>query len=437
MLEMRSSQPVTLDLSAALADIVGAEHVRHDPDELARYAVDGIVPQAVVSPASPEEVSQVLALADGIGAGVIPRGRGTKMGLGAIPRRADLVLSLARLNRIVEHDALNLTVTAQAGVRLADLQERLARADQFLPLDPPYAEATVGGVVAANASGPRRLGYGTARDLVLGLKAVLPDGTLIRAGGQVMKNVAGYDLVKLFIGSLGTLGLITEVTFRLFARPEADKTFLVSRLGELDEAVSLALRLLDLKLQPSALEVISPEEGDYSVGVRVEGATEAVEWQIREMGRVCREGAGGGVEVLEGEGQSRWWRFGEESRISHPVVCKVSVVISEVGRAMGGAREEAREQGLPCALQAHVGSGIVYACLAEASPERLAQTIEGLRVQAIRLGGHLVVESAPPSVKERVSVWGPPRADWPVMAALKAQFDPYGILNPGRFVGGI
>src|ERR687898_581885 len=184
-------------------------------------AVDGVPVARLARPGSVEEASQVLRAAAEDGLAVVFAGGASKLRLGNPPERADLLVSSERLDQVLEHAAGDLVVRAQAGVRLADLQAALAPAGQWLALDPPEPGSTLGGVVAANASGPRRLRYGTVRDLIIGITVVLADGTVARAGGKVVKNVAGYDLAKLFCGSLGTLGMIAEVIFRLHPLPAA------------------------------------------------------------------------------------------------------------------------------------------------------------------------------------------------------------------------
>ena len=184
-------------------------------------------PSLVVEPGTIEETSEVMKLASREGLAVSPRGGGTKMGLGNPPRQVDLILSTARMDGIIEHVPGDQIVRAQAGLKLEDLQENLAESDQMLGIDPPEEGATVGGIVAANASGPRRLRYGTVRDLIIGIKVVLADGTVAKAGGKVVKNVAGYDLSKLFTGSLGTLGVIAEANFRLHPIRESARTVFV------------------------------------------------------------------------------------------------------------------------------------------------------------------------------------------------------------------
>ena len=205
-------------------------------------AVDGVQPRFLAEPGSVEEVAEVLRAADAAGLRTVARGGGTKLGWGNPPDGVELVLSTARLGRVLEHAAGDLVTRVQAGVRLADLQAELAPAGQLLGLDPPEAEATVGGIVAANASGPRRLRYGTVRDLLIGVTVVLADGTVAHAGGKVVKNVAGYDLGKLYTGSLGTLGVVVEAIFRLHPVPAA--AAVVAAEVEGPEQVGSAVRAL-------------------------------------------------------------------------------------------------------------------------------------------------------------------------------------------------
>jgi glycolate oxidase FAD binding subunit len=208
-------------LGARLAGELDAGAVECAPASLAAHGVDGQTPALVCFPSEAEQVGSILRISAEAGAAVVPWGGGTSMRLGNIPRRVDVVIALKNMTALIEHDDANLTATVQAGMRVASFQEILGRRRQFLPLDPPHPErATIGGIVAANVNGPRRTMYGGVRDLVVGMKMVLATGERIKTGGKVVKNVAGYDLGKLFIGSLGTLGIVTETTFRMAPLPE-------------------------------------------------------------------------------------------------------------------------------------------------------------------------------------------------------------------------
>ena len=188
-------------------------------------ALQDVVPRVVVEPETVAQVSSVMHAASQQGLSVVPRGTGSKLGWADPPRSADVILDLGRLRGVLDHAAGDVVVVARAGTRLAELQETLARKRQWLALDPPEADATLGGLVATNAAGPRQLTYGRPRDLLIGIEVVLSDGSVARSGGRVVKNVAGYDLGKLYAGSLGTLGVIVEVTFRLHPIPEASELF--------------------------------------------------------------------------------------------------------------------------------------------------------------------------------------------------------------------
>ena len=245
------------------------------PERLGDYAVDGIAPQAAVFPAKSEDVSEVLSFATGEGKRVTPWGGGTQMSLGNVPTGVDLVLGLSRLDRLHFHEPADLVASVEAGVTLASLQSTLARRGQFLPLEVPFpALATVGGVLAANSSGPSRLAYGTARDWLIGIVVAQADGTVTKSGGRVVKNVTGYDLNKLYIGSLGTLGVILEATFKLAPMPE-DKRTLIGTYSSLSAAMQAAEELFRSSPTPQALLVVDRRTLERLPGLGVFGGGEA------------------------------------------------------------------------------------------------------------------------------------------------------------------
>src|SRR2546427_315888 len=241
-----------------LSDLVGADHIVAGPGA-ARYVVDSKLARAVVFPGSVEEVSTTMAFASAEGLKVVPRGSGTKMALGGIPDRVDLVVVLSRLNGVVDYEPADMTATFRAGSLLKEAQAVLGRNGQFIGLDPPYADlATLGGILATNSSGPRRLRYGASRDLVIAIRVVHADGKVTKGGAKVVKNVTGYDMNKLYIGSLGTLGIIVEATFRLHPMPAVERTCLAS-LDSVDAARDVVARILDSPLVPFAVELLNPE----------------------------------------------------------------------------------------------------------------------------------------------------------------------------------
>lgn len=452
-------QPDLGRLRGRLEAMVGGAHVGVGPAEGARYAVDGMSPGLIVRPGSQEEVAAIVAACAEAGAAIIPWGGGTAMGLGNPPTRADVAVVLERLNRIVDHDVANLNVSVESAVRLAELQAALALQGQYLPLDlPADGQATIGGLIAANRSGPTRLLYGTARDWVLGMRVVLPDGERIRCGGKVIKNVSGYDMNKLFIGSLGTLGIVTEVTFKLLPMP-ADRASAIGLFPELGQAAKIAAKVLDSVLLPEAMEFLNPDavslltpalglEGPagYGLAVALAGTAETVERQTREFAGIFKEGQAAGVATLRSDRTIAAWRAIRNVFDLLPgppterLICKIAVPIGRTAEVFAAAEELGRRHELRAAVTAHAGSGIVWACYLlakEAPPEVLASGLEELRRTAEATEGSLVLQTAPPALKKHVDAWGKPGEAFDVMRRLKADFDPRGLCNPGRFLGGI
>jgi glycolate oxidase FAD binding subunit len=438
-------------LASALKEIVGEANLIQDPDRIKAYAVDGLAPKAVVSPGSVEEVSKLLAYANSEKLAVVPRGNGTKMAQGGVPRTLDVVLSLLRINRITEHDVPNLSLSVQAGMTLSAVQEKLAATGKgsFLPLDPSYTkQATIGGIIATNGSGPQRYLYSTARDLLLGLKAVSPNGDIVAFGGKTVKNVSGYDMTKLMIGSWGALGVITEITTKLLPLPEASATLLVS-FENLAKAGSLTRKVLHSALLPSAMELMDGkaasqlgEKGKYLVAFNLEGVGEAVERQVAEIGEMGKKEGAIDTKVLKGqEERSFWQRVRDFALVTKaPVILKSNFVISKQAEILGNYENWAQAAGIGGAFVGHAGNGILTSYLLEADVAKtspLVDLIGKFAAEAAKHDGNLVVESCPSELKAKISVWGQPRTDAVVMRRLKEKMDPFGVLNPGRFVGGL
>jgi len=442
-----------------LTDLVGPEYVVAGPGAVP-YAVDGKVPQAVVSPGSVEQVSAILGFASTERLKVVPWGSGTKMELGGIPERVDLVLALSRLNGVVDHEPGDMTATFQSGIRLSEAQAVLGRKGQFIALDPPDADqATLGGILATNSSGPRRLRYGASRDLVIAIRVVHADGKVTKGGAKVVKNVTGYDMNKLYIGSLGTLGIIVEATFRLHPVPAFEKTCLAP-FESLDMAKGVVARTLDSPVVPLAVEVLNPAASDqvaahaglpwpkgrYGLAVAIGSVRrEAVDAQLETVRRLSHEAGVSEGNVLEGGTHDAFWRATRDFALGDGLqaVLKASVLLTKVAEAVRLGEEVAAKQGLRLGIVSEAGSGIIRYYLAgdAASPERfhqgVAETVNRLRVFAQEAEGNLVVLKAAPEVKSRVDVWGLAGKALPFMQRPKAEFDPQRILNPGRFVGGI
>jgi len=419
--------------------------------DLERFTVDGCAPQLAALPATIEDVAALIQFASERRLAVLPVGNGSDLGLGQPPERYDLALCTARLNTLLEHEAADLTCSVQAGMPLAELQQRLETKGQFLALDPPNSErTTIGGVLAANVSGPQRLRYGAARDLVIGLRVVLGDGTIARSGGKVVKNVAGYDLNKLYIGSLGTLGVIVEANFKLIPRPEHEETLLVA-FESVTAAMQTVSDLLSSVVTPTAIElldpaaqVVLPEHTTQTVpgtgfllAISFAGGAKAVARQLADTRATAMRHSGSPRGLLEGAAHESFWAAVRVQQIG-PVVCKVSLLINDVASFLSHTQVICQEQQLESSASAHAGSGVIYLQLRPSdATERLAIAITQLRAQAEQSRGNLVITHAPTTLKAQVNVWGDPHPDLRLMAALKQKFDPDNTLVKGRFVGGL
>ncbi|MDR3673092.1 MAG: FAD-binding oxidoreductase [Holophaga sp.] len=447
-------------LAEQLETIVGRDQVLAGPSCTAPFAVDGVSPELVVRPDTEEEVSQVVAACSRTGAAIIPWGEGTAMGLGNPPARTQVVLQLGRMNRMVAWDPANLTVTAEAGMRLATLQETVARDRAILPLDPPADHlVTLGGLVAANQNGPSRLRYGTVRDWLLGMRVVLPDGERIHCGGRVIKNVSGYDMNKMFIRSLGTLGIITEVTFKLLPMPAqwAGVIGLFPHLAGARSAVTQAMasfllpESIDL-LNPEAVELLAPTlelappARTWGLAVALAGSPETVARQAHEFSALVEANGGSLVPVPATKVGPTWHAVRNLLEAAQPanparILCKITVPIARTCDLVAAAGEQGRIGGLRSAIMAYAGSGVIWLLYlpdAGTQPQApVSAALEALRAQAVAAGGGLVLHHAPPPLKRLLDVWGPAGSGLELMRRLKAEFDPRGICNPGRFVAGI
>ncbi len=464
-----------------LNQVLSPETVVTDSAVLAGFSVDGIVPEVLVYPENLNQVAEVIKLANSQNWGVVPWGGGTKMALGKTPLRFNLVLSTSRLNKVLDLDVDNLTVTAQAGVKLADLQDLVAGTENrcfflhdddlkkqadymcsggdykgvFLPLDPPFPDrVTLGGIVAANSTGPKRLRFGLPRDLILGVKYVTPTGEIISMGGKTVKNVSGYDVSKIMIGALGTLGILGEITFRLLPLPERVGTVLAG-FGSFASARAFADRVLDSKLLPTSVEILnkpgydltmsqdlnlSPES--WCVAVGVEGFEEEVLREITDLKDMARRESALEPAELDREKTFTFWRMlancGITPQEKTVVKFKGSFLISrydEIMDAWSTASSDYRAA-LMCSAGLGLAHGYIF-CGADEDPEKLAAVGSVFRAAAEKHEGSMIMESAPGPLKQRLDPWGSPREDFLLMKRIKANVDPVGVLNPGRFLGGI
>jgi glycolate oxidase FAD binding subunit len=415
-----------------LQKIVGEEHAREATEE---DVVDGVAPSFVAEPGSTEEISELMKLASEEGLVAAPRGSGTKMDLGNPPRDLDLIVSTTRMNAVIEHTPGDQVVRVQAGLKLQDLQEQLVGADQMLSIDPPEtrAGATVGGIVAANSSGPRRYSYGTVRDLIIGITVVLPDGTIAKAGGKVVKNVAGYDLSKLFTGSLGTLGVIATCNFRLHPKPEAARTVAVE-LSDTLSAGQAAQAIVHAQLVPSAVELHWSEEQKL-LSILIEGIPPGVEAQAETASYLLK--GFGEVRTLSDEEIEDLGPLDPPGVGDEEVAIQISAPPAELTGVLDSALGAAERRGVSPRITGHAGTGTTYVALSGGDEEARVHVVEELREIWVRRGGSVVVRKAPLSTKSRLEAWGPAGDYIGLLRRVKDKFDPGGNLNPGRFVGGI
>jgi glycolate oxidase FAD binding subunit len=393
-------------------------------------AVDGVTPSLVARPGATAEVAEVLRAAAAAGLTVVPRGRGTKLTWGRPPERVDLVVDLSRMAAVQDHAAGDLIVDVQAGTPLAAVQDAVAGAGQQLALDDPVGGSSVGGVLAANVSGPRRVLRGTARDLLIGVTLVRADGVVAKAGGRVVKNVAGYDLGKLVIGSLGTLGVVTEAVFRLHPRAAAARVISVP-FDRPEEAQRLVQQILHAQLVPAALEVEQPHEGPGTVALLLEGIEAAVEARTSAARALLGAGA------VVAEGLPEWTRRLPWVGAARATGLKATFRLSGLARVLATTRRAAADAGIRLDVRGSAGAGVLYAAVSGDAPAAaVARVVDALRAECGALGGAVVVVDAPAEVKAAVDVWGPiPAID--LMRRVKQQFDPERRLAPGRFAGGI
>jgi glycolate oxidase FAD binding subunit len=388
-------------------------------------SVDGVVPEVVVEPRHTEEVAAALRIAAAHGFRVVARGAGTKLDWGNPPEGADLVLDLSGMDGVIEHVSDDLVARAKAGTPLARLSGEVSKAGQCFPVDEVVAGSTIGGVVATGLSGPGRFLYGPVRDLVLGATVVRADGVVAHAGSKVVKNVAGYDLTKLFTGSYGTLGILTELTLKLRPLPMARRFVVAGYPAAADLGPALSA-VLASQSAPTAIELERQRaEGPLQLSVLIEGRPRPVEQRSGAVATLL------GTSDIRPEAPTGW------GELPGPVTLKLTCVLSGVPALVDRAGSLAREQAVAARVAGSAGSGVLYMGLpAEVPAEVLKTVLEDLRSFCAGAGGHAFVLRAPASLKSAVDVWGPvPGID--MMRRLKEKFDPGRRLAPGRFVGGI
>ena len=436
-----------------LKSIVG-ESSALSKEQVAAYTFDGYIPKAVVLPTSVHEMQEVLQFAGKQGLSVMPAGAGTKLGIGNLPQNVDVVMATTHLNSVVEYEPADLTVTVEAGIRLKDLQTELAKHRQYLALDPPYADrCTIGGIVAANASGSLRLRHGTARNQVLGLRVVRADGTIVKSGGKVVKNVAGYDLNKLYIGAFGTLGIITEVTLKLSPIP-VRQAILTASFQNIQDAADTGLNIVGSQTLPMFVNLFvnsdptrseaeaATDENKPILTVGFGGDPETVAWQLTQCQGIVEQNGAKGVTIAENESlqhlQEAVQEFSSDNKNVEEVVAKLNLKRTDI--AEFAAQIADADWSRDARMMALLGSGVLYVTIPVVSDtdyQSLANALTQLRQTVISSQGNLIIEVAPPELKRHIDVWGSVEGTLSLMKQIKATFDPDGLLNPGRFISSI
>ncbi|MXV77080.1 FAD-binding oxidoreductase [Candidatus Poribacteria bacterium] len=431
----------TLDsLYDTLSSIVGDAGILPD-DQVTGYTVDDILPKVVIVPADKSEMQDVLRIASERNVSVIPAGSGSKLSIGNVVPEIGIVMSTKRLNKVIEYEPADLTVTVESGIRLSDLQKELAVHRQYLPLNPPYADnCTIGGIVATNSSGPLRLQHGTARNLVLGLHVMLANGTVVKSGGKVVKNVAGYDLNKLYIGSYGTLGIITEVSLKLSPIPPHETIF-SAQYDTIQKAIHDGLSIVSSQVLPSYVVLMTEcavnglSEQDPTLFVGFGGEAGTVSWQLDSTQSQMEQNGAKSVHIIEGESQDRIGHeiqeYSAADKVCNRIIIRVNLKRTDLSKFAEAAHE------LTSDMMFHLGNGVAYLRLPVTNGDDFETTvgsISKLRQQVIGMKGNLTIESAPPELKQHLDIWGPVGNTLDLMKHIKTKFDSKRILNAGRFV---
>ncbi len=450
-------------VSSRMAEIVGDANVASGPAQIAAYQIDGKSPAAIVSPSSSEEVVEIVKFAAREKLAIVPTGARTKLGIGMPPRQYDIALDMTRMDRIVAYDPGDLTLSVEPGIPLHKIASALAEHRQFLPLAVPFANrATAGGTIASGVDSPLRQVYGTARDFVLGMEFVTGDGIAAKSGGRVVKNVTGYDIHKMMIGALGTLGVITRINFRTFPLPRAMRTCIATFRG-FTGACELRNAIAKSVLRPQSVEIlaaagsstaelgrraaVSFEHKAWSVVVSFAGDERVLDRDRRELETLAKGIDPGTLESfteLRAEPAANVNRHIVDlpaailERFPAAAIFKISALPTD----LAAIASEIQSIEIPWLVMMR-GLGVTY--LALLPPDRSDESLRLLKNECDRISGfsgktpsgRSILLWCPSELKTEINVWSAPGGDFPLMQKLKNVFDPSGILSPGRFIGGL
>lgn len=410
-----------------LAAIVGEKYVLEAPAKLNEFAIDGVTPAISVMPASAEEVASVLAYAHERDLVVVPAGGFVHQEIGRTPPQIDILLRLERLNSIEHYDPGDLTIGVGAGATVGEIEAMLRDQGQILPIDVAHADrVTMGGTMAVAAQGPLKHFYGGVREFCLGVRYVTGDGKAAKAGARVVKNVAGFDVMKLLIGSYGTLAVITSASFKLFPAPVVTRTF-VCQVATLEEAIAFRDSVIDSPLSPMCVEVFSPRAYDrnaWTIAIRAGGSDRVLTRYAGELGsRVTQS--------LDGFGEQKFWSNAQQLGQESPVQVNVSVPPSIAGRVLADAERIANQLGF--AAWGRVAIGSLFFAFDGGMAESYVTVVDTLR-RTLPRDASAVVTRCPSALKPAINVWGTSPTDVNSMAAAKRALNPKDTLNRGRFL---
>ncbi len=447
-------------LATHLEGLIGAAYVRSEAGELRSHAIDGGQPSVVVRPDTVEQAAEAVAWAGRERLAVVPWGQGTQMHVGAPPQRYDIALALSGLNRVLEYDAANLTLIAEAGTPLRDVYRLTVPERQFLPLGYPGTQASLGGLLVTNTSGFKRARYGGMRDLVLGVRVALPDGSLVQFGGRVVKNVAGYDMNKLYVGSYGAFGVVLATSYRLAALPEDDR-LLAAVFPTLAQAAEAAAAVQSSLLNPAAAMLLDDhaaqtmglplnvQPGQVVLLFNFDGLHEAVERELRESENACQRSGTTETAQLSGEALLGVWEQLDQwqtmpgasgSQEAVQLRLRIGALPSRLTAAVE-TLDAAQTFGLQGAFwYADYVHGQVFACLyidPQETVERVAPWLIELRARARDWHGYCQVTAAPARLRQQLDLWGETSGTVALHRRYKDQFDPHAVLNPGRYIASL